>query len=115
MDKSWTEANDKVYYYRLVATSIQRSRKNAGLHPWDEINALWEGEPKYPLNSNEAQEYIENITRIKLMSYQDNYLDKNNYSNNNDCQMNIQEKNKLSNIIYSNEYDNIGIKLHLAR
>jgi isoleucyl-tRNA synthetase len=107
MDKSWTEANDKIYYYRLVATSIQRSRKNAGLHPWDEINALWEGEPKYSLNSNEAQEYIGNITRIKLLSYQDNYSDSNEH------QLDIE--NKVSNLIYSSEYDNIGIKLHLAK
>jgi isoleucyl-tRNA synthetase len=100
MDKSWTESNDRIYYYRLVATSIQKSRKNAGLHPWDVINALWEGQAKFTLESNEAIEYIENITRIKLLSYQNNME-------------NIQ--NKSSKLIYSSDFDNIGIKIHLAK
>ena len=107
MDKSWTESNDRIYYYRLVATSIQKSRKNAGLHPWDNINAMWEGNPKYTLESIEAQEYIGNITRIKLMNYQDDYLDRNEYE--------LDMENKMSKLIYSNDFDNIGIKLHLAK
>ncbi len=93
MDKSWTESNDRIYYYRLVATSIQKSRKNAGLHPWDEIYASWEGQPKYTLESDEALEYIGNITRIKLSSYQA----------------------KLPKLIYSSDFDNIGIKIHLSK
>jgi hypothetical protein len=107
MDKSWTESNDKIYYYRLVATSIQKSRKNAGLHPWDDINALWEGKPKYSLESNEAQQYIENITRIKLLNYSDNFI------GNSDYLPDIQSK--LSDLVYSNEFENIGIKIHLAK
>ena len=107
MDKTWTESNDKIYYYRLVATSIQRSRKNAGLHPWDKINALWEGTPKYTLDSNEAQEYIENITRIKLLSYLNYYSDTDkNISNTNE---------NTSPLIYSCDFENIGIKLHLSK
>ena len=107
MDKSWTESNEKIYYYRLVATSIQKSRKNAGLHPWDEINALWEGLPKYTLESNEAVEYINNITRIKLLSYQDDFINGDDYD--------IDVTNKVSKLIYSNEFDNIGIKIHLGK
>ena len=107
MDKSWTESNEKIYYYRLVATSIQKSRKNAGLHPWDEINALWEGQPKYTLESNEAQKYIYNITRIKLLSYQDSFVNSNDYH--------FDAQNKVSDLVYSSEFDNIGIKIHLAK
>lgn len=107
MDKSWTESNDKIYYYRLVATSIQKSRKNAGLHPWDEINALWEGQPKFDLDSDEAQNYINNITRIKLLKYQNSCID---------IDENLSViKNNLSRLIYSNEFENIGIKIHLSK
>jgi isoleucyl-tRNA synthetase len=93
MDKSWDYSNDKIYYYRLVATSIQKARKDAGLHPWDNITALWEGETKYPLESEEAQNYIEKITRIKLLNY----------------------KNYNCDQIYSNEFENIGVKIHLSK
>ena len=110
MDKSWSESNDKIYYYRLVAISIQKSRKNAGLHPWDNINAMWEGQPKYTLESDEAQNYIYNITRIKLLSY-DNFTK----TNDNCIDVNIDMQPKLSKLIYSNEFENIGIKIHLAK
>lgn len=93
IDKSWNEINDKIYYYRLVATSIQKSRKNAKLHPWDNIVALWNGEPKYTLDSTEAQDYIEKITRIKLLKF-----------NNNDVQ---------NNIIHTEKFDNLGININL--
>ena len=93
MDKSWDESNDKIYYWRLVATSIQKSRKYAGLHPWDNINAVWEGIPKYPLDSEETLSYIEKITRIKLFS--------------------LDNINK-NNIIYSNYFEKIGIKINLT-
>jgi isoleucyl-tRNA synthetase len=95
MDKTWDTSNDKIYYYRLVSTSIQKARKEAGLHPWDNIFALWEGEPKYSLNTPDALDYIEKITRIKL-----------------DTNQNITN---YQNIIYSNHYDNIGIKIHLCK
>lgn len=95
MDKSWTEYNDKIYYWRLVATSIQKSRKNAGLHPWDEVIALWDDIPKYELDSIEAKEYVKNITRIELKSFKD--------------------YNKQFQLIYSNLFDNIGIKILLVK
>lgn len=97
MDKSWDESNDKIFYYRLVATSIQKSRKEAGLHPWDEIMALWDGVPRYPLETDEALDYIEKITRIKLYNY---------------SKSNSELK---SNTIYSNHFDNIGLKIHLSK
>ena len=93
MDKTWDTSNDKVYYYRLVATCIQKARKEAGLHPWDSVNAMWDGEPKYSLDTSDALEYIEKITRIKL----------DNWANNN-----------KQNEIYSNYYENIGVKIHLC-
>jgi len=102
MDKSWDEFNDKIYYWRLVATSIQKSRKFAKLHPWDEIQALWEGNPKHSLDSDVAQEYINKITRIKLSSL-------GNWNNNNP--LTIEPDNS---IIYTNYFENIGIKIHLA-
>lgn len=93
MDKTWDNSTDKIYYYRLIATSIQKARKEARLHPWDKIIALWEGEPKYSLCSNEALEYIEKITRIKLSTYPD----------------------FNSNTIYSEKFENIGIKIYLNK
>ena len=93
MDKSWDEFNDKIYYYRLVATSIQKSRKEGGLHPWDNVIAYWDGKPKYSLETDEALDYIFKITRIKFSSYSD-----------------ISEQN----LIYSNYFENIGIKIHLT-
>ena len=42
----WDEQTDKLYYYRLVATKIQKCRKEAGLHPWDPINAYYNSNPK---------------------------------------------------------------------
>lgn len=94
MDKTWDNSNDKIYYYRLVATSIQKARKEAGLHPWDNITAFWNGNPKYTLESIDALDYINKITRIKLLNYQIN--------------SNINE-------IYSNHFNNIGIIIHLGK
>jgi len=91
MDKSWDESNDKIYYYRLVATSIQKSRKEVGLHPWDNVTAHWKGNPKYSLETTEAIDYIEKITRIKLLGYENNL-----------------------NLIFSNYYENIDIDVILT-
>lgn len=93
MDKTWDTSNDKIYYYRLVATCIQKARKEAGLHPWDSIYAMWDGKPKYSLETPDALEYIEKITRIKLDNWENNKCDE----------------------IYSNYYENIGIKIHLCK
>jgi len=111
MDKSWSESTDKIYYYRLVATSIQRSRKNANLHPWDEIYALWEGNPKYSLESELAQNYIGNITRIKLL----NYSDAQTQTQTQTKLSKLSKLSKLPELIYSNEFENIGIKIHLVK
>lgn len=94
MDKSWDTSNDKIYYYRLVATTIQKSRKEAGLHPWDNIVVLWEGEPKYSLINPDALEYIFKITRVKFMSL-DSYYN--------------------PDIIHSNYNEGIGIKIYLSK
>ena len=92
MDKFWDESNEQIYYWRLVATTIQKARKLAGLHPWDDIIAMWEGETKYPLDSEDAQNYIQKITRINFCNY--------NYN---------------KNIIYSNLYENINLTIHLMK
>jgi isoleucyl-tRNA synthetase len=92
MDKYYDETTDKLYYYRLVATSIQKCRKFAGLHPWDNIEAFWEGKPKYNLEDEIAKEYINNITRINL---------------------NKLNENPDKKTIYEETYDNINLKIHL--
>ena len=66
MDKSYDETTDKIYYYRLVATQIQKNRKLAGLHSWDPIKVIYRGKPKYDLLSKDAQLYINKITRVDL-------------------------------------------------
>ncbi len=69
MDKSFDEITDRIYYYRLVATQIQKNRKLASLHPWDRIVAFYEpiaDKTKYDLETEEAKLYIEKITRIKF-------------------------------------------------
>ena len=95
MDKSYDETIDKIYYYRLVATQIQKNRKLANLHPWDHIEAVYKGEPKYKLDIEEAQSYINKITRIKLY-----------------------ESSLLSNdktIFYSNYIEDIGITIEFIK
>lgn len=99
IDKTWDASNDKIYYYRLVATCIQKARKEAGLHPWDNVYALWEGEPKYSLETLDSLEYIEKITRIKLYNLKNN----------------LNDKNIIHNEIYSNYYENICIKIYLYK
>jgi len=93
MDKSWDKTNDTIYYYRLVATSIQKSRKKAGLNPWDNVMAYWNGSPRYSLETDEALEYIEKITRIKLAYW---------YNDN-------------TGFIHSSHYENIGIDIILTK
>jgi hypothetical protein len=72
VDKYYDEELDKKYYYRLVATKIQRCRKYAGLHPWDNIKSYYSGEPKYNLDNEYAQECISQITKVKLEKYTEN-------------------------------------------
>ncbi len=72
VDKYYDEELDKKYYYRLVATKIQRCRKYAGLHPWDNIKSYYSGEPKYNLEEEVAQECISQITKVKLEKYKEN-------------------------------------------
>lgn len=67
-DKYYDEYIDKLYYYRLVATRVQRARKLAGLHPWDVIKCYYSGETKYPLD-HEAQTVIQSITKYNLLKH----------------------------------------------
>ena len=68
-DKYYDENIDKLYYYRLIATYVQRSRKLAGLHPWDEIITYYSGDCKYNLEDDNAQKIIQSITKYKLEKY----------------------------------------------
>lgn len=69
MDKYYDIKVDEIYYYRLVATNIQKIRKLAGLHPWDKIKIYWEGNPKYDLLNVTAIEYINKIIRVPFEIY----------------------------------------------
>jgi isoleucyl-tRNA synthetase len=69
-DKFYDESIDKLYFYRLVATRVQRSRKHAGLHPWDIIKCYYSGELKYGLDNETAQQVIQSITKYKLEKYE---------------------------------------------
>jgi isoleucyl-tRNA synthetase len=68
-DKFYDENIDKLYYYRLIATQVQRSRKLAGLHPWDEIETYYSGDIKYCLDDEMAQSIIKSITNYPLIKY----------------------------------------------
>ena len=65
--KYYDEEIDKLYYYRLVATKIQRARKYANLHPWDLINAYYTGESKYNLDTEQAKQIINSICKVNLI------------------------------------------------
>jgi hypothetical protein len=71
INKDYDEMVDKKYYNRLVATSIQKCRKLAELHPWDKIEAYWDGKSKYNLEDDENTNYIEDIIRIKFSKYKE--------------------------------------------
>lgn len=90
-------SNDKLYYYRLVISSIQKAKKELGIPFWFDIVVSWSGEPKYSLNSLDAIEYIEKNNGIKLL-------------NCNDCQ-----NNSKLNIIHSCYFENIDIVIHLYK
>jgi len=68
-DKYYDEYIDKLYFYRLMATRVQRARKYAGLHPWDVIKSYYSGEPKYSLENETAQQVIQTITKYNLTKY----------------------------------------------
>ena len=68
-DKHYNETIDKLFFYRLVATRVQRARKHAGLHPWDLIKSYYSGEPKYSLEDETAQQVIQTITKYNLTKY----------------------------------------------
>jgi len=66
IDKHYDQELEKKYYYRLVATKIQRCRKAFGLKPWNNIDLYYNGIPLFPLDTPEAQEQIYEITNVKL-------------------------------------------------
>ena len=79
IDKHYDQELEKKYYYRLVATKIQRCRKAFGLKPWNKIDIYYKLNvnskvdtnskvdiPSFPLDTPEAQEQIYQITNVKL-------------------------------------------------
>lgn len=92
LNKDYDEASDKIYYYRLVATNIQKSRKTANLHPWDTICVYYKNiNSKYDLNSIEANEYINKIIRVEFKEY--NNVD----------------------YFYNETYDDLGIEIYFVK
>jgi isoleucyl-tRNA synthetase len=93
LNKDYDESLDKIYYYRLIATNIQKTRKNAGLHPWDPINVYFENiNSKYNLNCTEAIEYINKIIRVEFKEYDGN-----------------------NNHFYHEEYNELGVKIYFVK
>jgi len=68
-DKYYDEYIDKLYFYRLIATRVQRTRKYAGLHPWDKIKTYYAGNPQYVIEDEIAQQEILKITKYNLLKY----------------------------------------------
>lgn len=73
-DKQYNESLDKLYYYRVVATRVQRARKIGSFHPWEKINCYYSGTPKYPIDSEEAIKCIKSITKYELKLYSGQYF-----------------------------------------
>lgn len=69
VDKRYDDELDKIYYYRSVASRMQRCRKYAGVKPKDNIIAYYEGSLKYDLNEEKAKEYIMSIVRMNYYLY----------------------------------------------
>ena len=91
IDKYYDEYIDKLYYYRLVATRVQRSRKLADLHPWDEIKTYYLGEAKYSLETELSQQIIQGITKYQLIKY-DN-----------------------QNVFFHNKFEEVGLTIYLEK
>jgi isoleucyl-tRNA synthetase len=93
LNKDYDDTLDMIYYYRLVATNIQKSRKSAGLHPWDTICVYYKNiNSKYNLNSTEAIEYINKIIRVEFKEYESNI-----------------------NHFYNEEYNELGITIYFVK
>ena len=93
VNKQHDESIDKIYYYRLVGTSIQKARKNAGLHPWDKIIVYYQYiTKKYDLSSSEAIEYIEKIIRVDF-----------------------KENNDITDYFYDETFTELGIKIMFSK
>ena len=70
VDKKYDEELDKIYYYRSVASRIQRCRKYAGVKPKDNIVAYYDGERiRYDLEEERAREYIMGIVKTNYERY----------------------------------------------
>lgn len=66
---------DKLYYAKLFSTSVQKMRKNAGLHPWNQIRVYWKGTPKYDFNET-MMTNINKTIKMEVLLYNEKYKDK---------------------------------------
>lgn len=87
------ELVNKMYYFKQVASSIQKARKNGGLHPWDKIKVYISGNPKYEFDCD-AINYIKDIIRVDVEYCYDNRI--------------------ISNLIHSEFIEEIGIKIEIT-
>lgn len=85
-----TDMVKKIYYLNEISTEIQRSRKEAGLHPWDNIKIVISGNPEYEFDEF-AINYIKNRIRVNI-----------EFCNN----------NTNSFLIYTHKYQNIVIYIY---
>lgn len=93
LDKTYDKSLDKIHYYRLIATNIQKSRKCAGLHPWDPICIYFKNiNNKYNLNCSEAINYINKIIRVEFKEF--------NYNNE---------------YFYNETYNDLGIEIYFVK
>jgi hypothetical protein len=96
VDKFYDEYIDKLFFYRLVGSIIQKSRKYAKLHPWEPIKCYYSGKPKYPLDELEPQTIIKSITKYNLNCYDE-----------------VKEGKKL--FYYSKIFEEIDLGIHLIK
>ncbi len=69
LDKTYDESMEKLHYYRLIATGIQKARKTAGLHPWDPLTVYWDyTDKRFDLDNDTAYDYITKIIRVDFKS-----------------------------------------------
>ena len=81
-----------MYYSRQFATDIQKLRKEAGLHPWNEINIYYKTEfEKLRKSIEDYKDYITNIVRYPVLNneYTDDKLIINKDLEINDMNINV--------------------------
>jgi len=71
-----SEDVNKLVYAKIIATTFQRMRKEAGLNPWDKIKLVYYGISEYNLQSDIIKQKILEICEYGLEIYDPNILEK---------------------------------------